>query len=413
MSIKRLRVYGSLLAITLWSVWLIDISDTGVLDRLGKIKGTDFLQFYVAGSLVRDGRSDLLYDVRSHYARAQAVAGTPRETLFIPVQSPQTALAFAPLAGFGYTSALAIWLAVTGLLYGAACWLTWKSCAALRGYPVESVVACAAFPAFYSTVLHGQLSCVAVLCIAAALAAFRRGQPVMAGLALGCLVFKPHWVLAAGAVFVAARQWRVVIGIGAAAAAQVAMTCLLMGPAVMGAYTSMLRSLPSVAELLEPRASNTLKGFFHALVPFETAALVLYAATAVVTVIATAALWRTSARFEIRFAAVLLAIVLVSPHAFEYDLVLLAPAYLLLANWRAETPDEPGMRVMTWAGGALFVAPLFTGLPVVLRLQFSVTAMAVMLGTLCLRERARARFDDGSARSDVHVEQAGPVVALP
>src|SRR4051812_20748347 len=207
MSIKRLRVYGSLLAITLWSVWLIDISGTGVLDRLGKIKGTDFLQFYVAGSLVRDGRSDLLYDVRSHYARAQAVAGTPRETLFIPVQSPQTALAFSPLAGFGYTSALAVWLAVTVLLYGAACWLTWRSCAALRGYPVESAVACAAFPAFYSTVLHGQLSGVAVLWIAAALAAFRRGRPGMAGLALGCLVFKPHWVLAAGAVFVVAREW--------------------------------------------------------------------------------------------------------------------------------------------------------------------------------------------------------------
>ena len=71
------------------------------------------------------------------------------------------------------------------------------------------------------------------------------------------------------------------------------------------------------------------------------------------------------------------------------------------------------MRVMTWAGGALFVAPLFTSLPVVLRLQFSVTAMAVMLGVLCLRERARARLDGGSARTDVHVEPPAPVVALP
>jgi hypothetical protein len=67
---------------------------------------------------------------------------------------------------------------------------------------------------------------------------------------------------------------------------------------------------------------------------------------------------------------------------------------------------------MKWAGGAVFVAPLFTGLPVVLRLQFSVTAMAIMLGALYLRERARARFDDGCARSDVHVEPATPVVAL-
>src|SRR6187200_3372983 len=117
MTRKRVRVYASLLAITLWSVWLVDISGPGVVDRLGKIKGTDFLQFYVAGSLVRDGRTDLLYDVRSFYARAQAVAGTSHETLFVPVQSPQTAFAFAPLAAVGYTSALAIWLAVAVLLY--------------------------------------------------------------------------------------------------------------------------------------------------------------------------------------------------------------------------------------------------------------------------------------------------------
>jgi hypothetical protein len=413
MTTKRLRVYASLLALTLWSVWLIDMSGPGVIDRLGKIKGTDFLQFYVAGSRVRDGRADLLYDMRSSYARAQAVAGTSHETLFVPVQSPQTAFAFAPLATLGYTSALALWLVVTVLLYGAACWLTWRSCAALHGYPAETAMACAAFPAFYSTVLHGQLSCVAVFWIAAALAAFRRGRAVTAGMALGCLVFKPHWVLAAGAVFVAAREWRVVVGIAAAAATQLGLTYLVMGSAVMGAYSSMLGSLPRVADLLEPRASNTLKGFFHAVVPSDTAALVLYAATAGATVLATAALWRTSARFEIRFAAVLLAVVLISPHAFEYDLVLLAPAYLLLANWRAQAPDDPGMPVMMWAGGALFVAPLFTGLPAVLRLQFSVTAMAVMLGALYLRERGRPPLAGGPVRSDVHVEPAAPVIAVP
>ena len=173
---KRLRVYASVLAVTLWSVWLIDMSGAGVVDRLGKVKGTDFLQFYVAGTLVRDGRTDLLYDVRASYARAQAVAGTSHETLFLPVQSPQTALAFATVAGFPYTSALTIWFAVTFLLYGGACWLTWRSCAALRGYPAETAVGCAAFPALYSTVLHGQISCVAVLCFAVAAVALWRGH---------------------------------------------------------------------------------------------------------------------------------------------------------------------------------------------------------------------------------------------
>jgi alpha-1,2-mannosyltransferase len=409
MRIKRLRVYASLLGVTLWSVWLIDMSGAGVVDRLGKIKGTDFLQFYVAGTLVRDGRTDLLYDVRAQYARAQAVAGTSHETLFLPVQSPQTALAFATLAVLPYTSALTIWLGVTLLLYGGACWLTWRSCTALRGYAAETAVGCAAFPALYSTVLHGQISCVAVLCIAVAAVAFRRDRRLSAGLALGCLVFKPHWVLAAGAVFVAAREWRVIIGMVAAAAAQVGIAYVLMGASVMAGYFSMLRSLPRFASLLEPRPGNTLKGFFSALVPSDTGALAMYTVAAVVTVWVTATVWRTNARFEVRFSAVLLAIVLISPHAFEYDLILLAPAYLLLANWRVEARDEPGLARVGWASAALFVAPLMTLLPSVLRLQFSVSAMVVMLAGLWLIARPRLTPKGASAHGAISVDLAGSV----
>ena len=407
--IKRLRVYGSLMAVTLWSVWLIDMSGAGVIDRLGKIKGTDFLQFYVAGTLVSEGRADLLYDVRAHYARAQAVAGTSHEALFLPVQSPQTAVAFATIAVLPYTSALTVWLAVTFLLYGGACWLTWRSCTALRGYAAETAVGCAAFPALYSTVLHGQISSVAVFCIAVAAVAFRRDSRLSAGLALGCLVFKPHWVLASGVVFVAAREWRVIIGIITAAALQVGMAYVLMGASVMAGYFSMLQSLPRFAHLLEPRPGNTLKGFLGAMVPSETSALSLYAIAAAVTVWATATIWRSNARFEIRFSAVLLAMVLISPHAFEYDLILLAPAYLLLANWRVEAPHEPGLRVMVWTAAALFMAPLLTGLPPVLRLQFSVSAMVVMLGSLWLVARPRLRPMGPDAHRAISLELAGSV----
>ena len=97
MTLKRIRVYAPVIAITLWSIWIIDVSGAGVIDRLGKIKGTDFIQFYVAGSFLREARGDLLYDARAQYERAQAVApGTP-DIFYVPVQSPQTALAFAPL----------------------------------------------------------------------------------------------------------------------------------------------------------------------------------------------------------------------------------------------------------------------------------------------------------------------------
>ena len=95
----------------------------------------------------------------------------------------------------------------------------------------------------------------------------------LAGLALGCLVFKPHWVAVAGAVFVAAREWRVVTGVVASAAAQLGVVGLIVGPAVMSAYWERLRSIQRISRLLEPRPGNTLNGLLTAVIPWEAAAL--------------------------------------------------------------------------------------------------------------------------------------------
>src|SRR2546425_7845428 len=115
MTLKRLRAYTTLMAVTLWVVWVIDLSIGGPLDRMGKVKGTDFLQFYAAGALVHDGRWNELYDVRALYDITRAIAPTSQETLFVPIQSPQLALFFAPLARYPYPVALTIWLATIGL----------------------------------------------------------------------------------------------------------------------------------------------------------------------------------------------------------------------------------------------------------------------------------------------------------
>jgi len=49
---RRIRAYSIIMAAVLWTMWLVDVATPGAIDRLGKIKGTDFLQFYVGGSFV-------------------------------------------------------------------------------------------------------------------------------------------------------------------------------------------------------------------------------------------------------------------------------------------------------------------------------------------------------------------------
>jgi len=378
-TLERLRGYTTLLAICIWTIWVVDFSVPGPIDRLGKVKGTDFVHFYVTGSLVHEGRWEQLYDARAQFERASTIAPGSPDTVFIPIESPQTALLFAPLAAYPYPVALALWLAAILLLYALCCVMLWTLCDALHVHRFIVVTSCAAFPGLYSVVLHGQLSCLALACVTVALVALRRGWPIIAGLALGMLVFKPHWVVAAGAVFLFAREWRVVAGIVFGAVGQLALTSLVVGAQVMTAYGQALRSLPRIADMLEPRPGDSLRSLFKLIAPSPTFASILYGASALATVVVVSMIWRSRGSVDIRHAALVLAVVLISPHVGPYDLVLLAPVYFLLANWLAGAPDVNHGAVLVGLLSASFIAPLCGGLPAIIRIQLSVSAMAALL----------------------------------
>ncbi len=388
-TLKRLRAYSTIIAVCIWTIWVVDFSVAGPIDRLGKVKGTDFLHFYVTGSLARDGHWDQLYDVRAQYSSAQAIAPTSSDTLFIPIESPQVALLFAPLAALRYLVALAVWLAAIVVLYAGSCAMMWRECRALHPHRSLVVAIGAAFPGFYSVVLHGQLSGLALVCVTAALFALRRGWTLTAGLALGLLVFKPHWVVAAAAVFLAAREWRVVAGVALGAVAQLAVTLAVVGAPVIADYGRALRSLPRIAALLEPRPDDSLRSFFKLFVPSEPSAFALYGAAALATIIVASRIWRGRAPLEIRYSAVVLALILISPHVGAYDLILLAPVYFLMANWLARSVDARHGAALTGLLCASFMAPLCGGLPAVIRIQLSVGAMAGLLFVLSRAEHDR------------------------
>jgi hypothetical protein len=393
--LRRVRRYATLMAVVLWGVWLADMSTSGPVDRAGKIKGTDFIQFYVGGSLVREGQLQDLYDSRLINARAHALIGGMEHVVYLPMQSPQTALAFAPLTALPYVQAFALWVSITLVLYALSCWMTWRYCTALAPYRYESAACAVAFPGLFSTVLHGQTSVLALMAVAAAFVALRRARPFAAGLAIGCLAFKPHWLFVIGAIFLVAREWRVAAGAATAAAVQIGATLVAVGPSAMLAYTKVLQSVQQNADLLEPHPGESLRSAFTLFIPSQTAAFVMYAVAAVAIVAWASHVWRCHERFEARASAIVLATLLVSPHAFSYDLILLAPVFLLIANWLASAPPHPLLRVASWTLAALFVAPVLAVLPAPVRLLFSAGAMTALL--VCLRPMAASRGTPVSA----------------
>jgi len=360
-------------------------------DRNGLIKGTDFLHFYTLGSLALQGRGDLLYDMREQSLLAQKLVPEAAGSFYVPLYGPQVSLFFAPFATLSYGWALTAWLALNVLIYGLCCYAVWKKCANLQSERWTVLILAIAFPGFFHLLAWGQTSGLALACFTLAYLALQRDWPLIAGLAIGFLIFKPQLGLAAAVIFLLAREWKVVAGAVIAAVAQLVAGWLHYGTQIMQDYLRALLHLRDVLPRLEPRPyqMHSLRSFWSLLLPWPGVAFGFYVATALVVLAIAVRCWRSKAPAEIRFSALLFATVLVAPHLTVYDLAILAPAFLLLGNWalgHAGWSFAPSVRMLLYLCYPLF---LLGPLARVTHLQLSVVAMATLMW-ICCRPTAHA-----------------------
>ena len=378
---RRLRAHGLILALCLWSVYAWNVATPGLLDRAGNLKGADFLHFYTLGSLALAHRGADLYniDAQSQLStqRVPAAAGIR----YLPLYPPQVSILFTPLAHRSYSCALILWLTLSSLIYGVCCYALWRACPNLRNHKLTTIILALAFPAFWHLIAWGQTSALALACFTVAFFALRSQHEFLAGLALGCLIFKPQLALAAALVFVVTLNGKVIAGALLSATTQLAAAWLCYGPGPLHDWMRMLLNLPSLLLQLEPRLYQThsLRTFWSMLVPWPRTSLVLYLATIILIAALTALCWRSRLSLSLRYSALLLATVLLAPHLTVYDLVILAPGFLLLCDWIAAQPDHPVTRHFKLLLYLAFVLPLFGPLARWTHVQLSVPVMAALL----------------------------------
>src|SRR6476661_3561786 len=226
---KRIRIHGLLLAVCLWTIYAVDMSTPGLIDRNGLVKGTDFLHFYTLGNLALRGRGDLLYDMRAQAELTHQFVSRAPDSVYVALYGPQMSLFFAPFARLPYGWALTAWLALNLLIYAFCCYAVWKKCPSLHAHRWTVVILAVAFPGLFHLFAWGQTSGLALLCFTLAFLALENDRPLLAGLAIGSLIFKPQLGLAAAVVFLFARQWKVVAGAVMAAALQLSVAWLHYG----------------------------------------------------------------------------------------------------------------------------------------------------------------------------------------
>lgn len=381
LSARRIRVHGILLAVVIWTIYLWTMATPTLHDRNGLLKGTDFLHFYTLGSLALEHRGADLYNMRAQAALAQQRVPQAGYLLYVPLYGPQVSLVFAPLALLPYWAALAAWLLINTLIYGACCYAIWKTCPHLQAERGTVFILAAAYPAFIHLLAWGQTSGLALACFTLAYLALHSKRLLLAGLAIGCLAFKPQLGIAAGLVFLLTWQWKVIAGALIAAAVQLGAGWMYYGNSTMSDYFLHLTHVRETLPFLEPRPYqlHSLRSFWSMLMPSNQLAFVLYVLSALAVIAITIRYWKSPAELAVKYAALLIATVLVAPHLTVYDLVILAPAFLLISDWNIGRWGESGVQSIGLLLYFCYLVALIGPLSQWTRFQISVPALVVLL----------------------------------
>ncbi len=379
----------------------MDYATPGVFDRAGNIKFQDLLVFPISARLIAQGRSSELYDDHALAEGIREITGNTRVHLQY-FYGPQVALAFVPFGRLSFLTQASLWVVLSLLLYFGCVYVFWKSCPALNSHLGLVALCAVAFPSLFHFFVRGQLSAVVLLCFTGAYVAFLSRQDWLAGIALGCLMFKPQFLVAIPLLLLLAQAWKAFAGMVASASAQLAFTFLYFGRAVMRSYCIMLlrsASRPSSTDPgLSPIQMHSLRSFWELLIPWPSGVWALYILSSLAVIGIAAAVWKSSSLLEIRFSALIVAAVLVNPHIYIYDLLVLVPAVILLADWTLNNPQHPCTPALRWLLYLACLLPLFGPLARWTHVQFSVVAFFAILWILYSAEPRTAKLAFGELR---------------
>jgi hypothetical protein len=333
-SAAEARGHAILVASLLWCVaGVIAFAGPGYRSIFGPLKGSDFIQFYTLGHIDARAAPSTLYNPDAfHRLQTQLVPESDPEH-YLTVYPPHVTFLFRPFAQLTYGTAALVWALVTAITYGACVWLAWRPFRAVLSDRRLFIAAAAAFPPFWYLVLHGQTAIVPLMAFCLGWLALEHRRPFWAGMALGLMLLKPQFALVLAVVVLVCREWSMLAGAIVSVGVQVIATVTWLGATVVRDYAAVVTRYAQLRELLEPKPEQ-----LHSISAVTNRlsadwGMILWALLSAVVIVQTIRVWRSSAPVSLRAADLLLASVLVNPHVFVYDAVVLAPALVWLAGW--------------------------------------------------------------------------------
>lgn len=321
----------------------------GLIVPLTRPNSTDFVSFYGAGILADVGTPWLAYDRGAHHAAEQQATqvGIAYNYFNYP---PVFLLVCALLARLPYLVGFAAFQAAT-LLPALAL--------ARRIAPQASWLTLLAFPPVFWNAGTGQNAFLTGALFAGGLLALER-RPILAGVLLGALCYKPHLGLLIPVALAAGGYWRTFIAAGVSATALVLLSLALFGVETWSAF---LTAAAGSFAVYTGHAvyMGGLTSPFGAMLTFGapvSAACIVQSAISVVLAGVVWTVWRRVASMPIRAAILLTATPIAVPVVMFYDLVLIGIGLAWLVREGLGKGFPPWHKT---ALAVLFVLPVLSG----------------------------------------------------
>ena len=286
--------------------------------------GGDFINYWAASVLNSHDRIQEIFDYQKFH-QAQTVLLGHEYQLRIWSYPPHFLFYLVPLSWMPYQLAYILWNAVTFGMFALAMWL--------NGIRTSSIMVLLVAPATFVNVLTGQngflsgaLFIGGLLCI--------REYPVVAGVLLGLLSYKPHLGILIPVVLLAMRLWKPLVSAGITMIALVLMSLVVHGPEVWRLYftvtsqnnTAVLESGTGFLTYMMPTV------FMSGRILDMDVGIIYVVQFMVLAMVMIGTYWgiRHCEHRSLQVATVSIAIFLASPYAHNYDMTILSAAIVLI-----------------------------------------------------------------------------------
>lgn len=321
--------------------WLWDVDGTPIAN--------DFVDVFAAGKLAAAGNAATAYDWTIHRAVEVSVIGHNFSGYYGWHYPPPFLFIAVALSTLPYFASFFLWTAGTLAPFAFVV----SRIAQKR----EAMLWALAFPAALLDIYVGQNGFFTAALFGAMLLTLK-DRPLLAGVFVGLLTYKPQFGILIPIALLAGSHWRALASATFTAALIGALSLVAFGPETWAAF---FHSIPHTTQVILAGGNagwnklQTVYGFTRWIGASNAMAWGWQIGTAALMALGVALMWRSRMPFALKAAGLCAATLLVTPYAYIYDFPLLAVAIAFL--YRHRSFDTRETAILLFAAGLIAIFP--------------------------------------------------------